>query len=84
MALNIKNESTCEAIRKLAKVRGVGLTEAVDSAVRASLAVESDSARDRLTHDLLAIGRTCARGLREPYKSMDHAELLYDERGFPK
>ena len=53
----------------------------------------SDSLRERLDHAqrgrdagslaerLLAIGRDCAAHLREPYRSADHGELLYDERG---
>lgn len=33
---------------------------------------------------LLAIGRDNARHLREPYRSMDHGDLLYDQSGLPK
>ncbi len=33
--------------------------------------------------ELLALGRECASNLQEPWKSIDHAELLYDERGLP-
>ena len=34
--------------------------------------------------DLLAIGLECAERLKEPYRSIDHGDLLYDERGLPK
>jgi antitoxin VapB len=33
---------------------------------------------------LLEIGRDCARRLKEPSRSVDHGELLYDEKGLPK
>ncbi len=33
---------------------------------------------------LLAIARECAAHMKEPWKSIDHGELLYDERGLPQ
>jgi hypothetical protein len=33
---------------------------------------------------LLAISKDCAARMREPFKSMDIDELLYDEKGLPK
>ena len=43
-----------------------------------------DAARNAgLANHLLAIGRDCAAHLKEPYRSVDHAELLYDNRGLP-
>jgi prevent-host-death family protein len=45
---------------------------------------EPPAERDtELAQRLLAIGQDCAAHLREPYRSIDHAELLYDERGLP-
>ncbi len=46
---------------------------------------------DRLRHlqqagladRLVAIGMDTAPRLREPFRTMDHGELLYDERGLP-
>jgi hypothetical protein len=46
-----------------------------------------DSERDEngaLAAELLALGRDCAARLNEPWRSADHAELLYDERGLPR
>jgi len=37
-----------------------------------------------LAERLLAIGRDCAVHLKEPYRSADHGELLYDEQGLPR
>jgi antitoxin VapB len=33
---------------------------------------------------LLAIGRHSAAHIKEPYRSVDHGELLYDDRGLPR
>jgi hypothetical protein len=37
---------------------------------------------DMTVAELLAIGRQCAAALKGP--AIDHAALLYDERGLPK
>lgn len=33
---------------------------------------------------LLAIGKDCAAHLKEPFRSAEHGELLYGERGLPR
>ena len=37
-----------------------------------------------LVDRLLAIGRDCATRLPEPYRSVDHADLLYADDGLPR
>jgi antitoxin VapB len=37
-----------------------------------------------LAETLMRIGRDCAKRWKEPYKSMDIDDLLYDENGLPK
>jgi antitoxin VapB len=37
-----------------------------------------------LSDRLLKIGEDCAAHLKEPFRSVDHGDLLYDERGLPK
>jgi len=32
----------------------------------------------------IEIGRDCATRLKEPFRSADHGDLLYDEKGLPK
>jgi antitoxin VapB len=32
----------------------------------------------------VAIGQDCAKRLKEPFRSTDHGDLLYDERGLPR
>jgi antitoxin VapB len=33
---------------------------------------------------LLVIGRDCAAHLKKPFRTIDHGEMLYDDRGLPK
>jgi antitoxin VapB len=84
MSLNIKNEKTHRAVRQLAKLTGESMTAAVDKAVRERLERLRKNDRKDLAERLLKIGRECAAHLKEPYKSIDHGELLYDEHGLPK
>jgi antitoxin VapB len=84
MSLNIKNGETHRLAEELAKLTGESLTKAVTEAARERL---NRIRRDQgvgLSDRLLRIGRDCAKRLREPYRSADHGELLYDERGLPR
>lgn len=84
-ALNIKNEQTYELAKKLADITGESLTEAVTQAVRERLArVERPDPEERLRR-IMEIADRAAPGFVEPYRSMDHGDLLYDdETGLPK
>jgi antitoxin VapB len=84
MSLNIKNEKTHRAAQKLARLTGESMTAAVDKAVRERLERVRATKKDGLAERLLKIGRECAAHLKEPYRSIDHGELLYDEKGLPK
>ena len=84
MGLNIKNEETHQLARQLAERTGETMTAAVTTAVRERLERVRREQGDSLADRLLAIGRDCAARLREPFRSADHADLLYDERGLPK
>jgi antitoxin VapB len=84
MALNIKNEATHRRVRELARRTGESMTVAVDVAVRERLARLNGKPKKDLSERLMEIGRECAARLKEPYKSMDVDELLYDEKGLPK
>ncbi len=83
MSLNIKNTETHQLIQELAALTGETQTMAVTIAVRERL--------DRLRHlreagladRLLAIGADTASRLREPWRSAEHGDLLYDEKGIP-
>lgn len=84
MSLNIKNEKTHRRVRELARLTGESMTAAVDKAVQERLARVRGNKKGGLAERLLQIGRECAPLWKEPYKSMDHGDLLYDEKGLPK
>jgi antitoxin VapB len=84
MGMNIKNKEAYELTRQLAKLTGESLTTAVTEAVRERLGrIRSEQGVD-LAERLLAIGQDCAAHLKKPYRTIDHADMLYDERGLPK
>ena len=37
-----------------------------------------------LAERILKIGKDCAAHVTEPYRTIDHGELLYDEKGMPR
>jgi len=84
MSLNIKDEKTHRMARELARLTGESLTAAVNEAVRKRLERVRGSSRKSMSELLMEIGKDCASHLKEPYKSMDVDELLYDENGLPK
>jgi antitoxin VapB len=40
--------------------------------------------KNSLAKRLLDIAKECAPLFKEPYRSTDHGDLLYDEKGLPK
>lgn len=60
------------------------MTTAVTKAVRERLDRVRREQGDRLADRLLAIGRDCAKRLKEPFRSVAHDKLLYDDRGLPR
>lgn len=86
MSLNIKNEDAHRLARQLSGLTGESLTEAVTEAVRERLkrVQDKDKHAAKLSDRLLEIGRDCATRLKEPFRSADHGDLLYDEKGLSK
>jgi antitoxin VapB len=84
MSLNIKDEKTHRMARELARATGESMTAAVSEAIRERLERVRGSSRKSMAERLMELGRDCAARLKEPYKSMDVDELLYDENGLPK
>jgi antitoxin VapB len=84
MALNIKNEETRKLAQELAKLTGESMTAAVTEAVRERLDRVRGEHGVGLADRLLKIGKDCATHLREPFRSVDHGELLYDQKGLPR
>jgi antitoxin VapB len=84
MGLNIKNEEAHRLARELARATGESMTAAVSEAIRERLErVRGTSEKSRVER-ILEIGRDCAAHLKEPFKSVDHGDLLYDDKGLPK
>ena len=80
MHLNIKNGEAHRLATEIAQLTGESVSHAVTEALRERLSrlrAEQNTLADRL----LALGRDCAARLGEPYKSIDHGALLYDDAG---
>jgi antitoxin VapB len=84
MSLNIKNETTHRLVQELASLTGETMTGAVNEAVRERLERVRRERDGSLAERLLAIGKDCAARLKEPYRSAEHGDLLYDEDGLPR
>lgn len=84
MALNIKNEETRKLAQELAKLTGESMTAAITEAVRERLDRVREQRGTSLEDRLMKIGKDCAAHLQEPYRSVDHGELLYNEKGMPR
>ncbi|MGA8548827.1 MAG: type II toxin-antitoxin system VapB family antitoxin [Stellaceae bacterium] len=85
MSLNIKNEDAHRLAQQLAALTGESMAAAVTQAVRERLDRVRRERGAGLAERLLAIGKDCASRLKEPFRSADHGDLLYDdERGLPR
>ena len=85
MAINIKNEKTCDLAREVAEMTDDTMTGAITIALekrREQLNRERD--RDELRKDLRAIVERCAAKLGPGPSSTEHGDFLYDEYGLPK
>jgi antitoxin VapB len=84
MSLNIKNKEAHKLAQQLAKFTGESMTEVVTEAVRERLERVRRERGVALSDRLLEIGKACAAHLKEPFRSINHGHLLYDERGLPQ
>jgi antitoxin VapB len=82
--MNIKNEETQKLAKELARRTGESMTAAITEAVRERLDRVRNEQGNDLADRLLEIGRDCAAHLREPFRSVDHGQLLYNEKGLPR
>ena len=60
------------------------MTQAVTAAVREKLERIQTKSGTGLAQRLMNIGKDCAPRLKEPFRSSEHGDLLYDEKGLPK
>jgi antitoxin VapB len=84
MSLNIKSEEVHQLVRELANLTGESMTAAVANAVRERLERMHRERDVGLAERLLAIGKDCAAHLKEPFRSVEHGDLLYDDLGLPR
>lgn len=83
MSLNIKDPEAHELAQALARETGETMTHAVTEALRERLErFRRQREPEATVAELLTIGRRCAKNLKS--KAIDHAVLLYDERGIPR
>ena len=87
VSLNIKNDETEQLARELAAATGENVTGAITVVLRERLARlkghDGRQTAERLEL-IRAISRDAAGRWVEPYGSMPHADLLYDELGLPR
>ena len=84
MGMNIKNDETQKLAHELSELTGESMTAAVTEAVRERLERVRNSQGAGLADRLLRIGKDCAAHLKEPFKSAEHGDILYDEQGLPR
>lgn len=84
MGITIRDEETQRLAEELSRLTGESMAAAVGMAVRERLDRVRRERDGGLAEQLLDIGRDCAPRLKEPFRSMDHGDLLYDEFGLPR
>ena len=84
MSLNVKSDEAHRLARQLAQLTGESMTFAVTRALAERLERVNRERGGGLANRLLAIGQDCAAHLKEPYRSIDHGDLLYDDQGLPR
>lgn len=87
MSLNIKSEEAERLARAVAGATGESLTRAVTEALRERLdRLQGDRSAEvaERTASIRKIGRDAAKRWAEPHRSLQHGDLLYDDRGLPR
>jgi antitoxin VapB len=81
MQINIKSDEARALADEITKRTGETITEAVTEALKQRL--KKLTIEERLAR-VMEIAEEVSSRLEEPWKSMDHGDLLYDDRGLPK
>ena len=82
MTLNVKDPEAHRLAQAIARETGETLTRAVTEALRERYERLENRKGKASVEELLAIAKRASAQVKRPY--LDHAELLYDERGLPK
>ena len=85
MSPNVNDPEACRQAGELARLTGETTAGALTTVLRGRLERERRK-RDAtlLAQELHAIGQRCAALLAPGPAAVEHGNLLYDERGFPK
>jgi antitoxin VapB len=81
-SLNVKDPEAHRLAEAIAEATGETITHVVTEALRQRYEHVQRSRRKASVAELLAIAERAAAHVKRPY--LDHADLLYDERGLPK
>ncbi|HEY1809176.1 MAG TPA: type II toxin-antitoxin system VapB family antitoxin [Acidobacteriaceae bacterium] len=84
MSLNIKSDEAHDMARRLSELTGESMTGAVIVALSERLERVQKRRKEGMAARLLAVADQYSAKLPEPWRSLDHAALLYDEKGLPK
>jgi antitoxin VapB len=82
LSLNVKNPEAHRLAQAIAEATGETITLAVTEALRERYERVQDRRSKASVEELLAIAQRASAHVKKPY--LDHAELLYDERGLPR
>ena len=83
--MSLKSDEAHRLARQLADLTGDSMTKTVVAALRERMARLQRGSEAEFVERLLAIGRDCAARLTEEARSIDHGDLLYDEKtGLPR
>lgn len=83
-SLNLKSDKAYRLAKELSERTGKSMTAAVIEALEQRLAREKKESKDEFVERILGIVKGCREEWKEPYRSTDHGDLLYDERGLPR
>ncbi len=82
--MNIENPEAHDLAQQLAAITGESMATAVTESIRERLQRLRGAGEIPLAERLVAMGRDCAARLEEPFRSVEHGDLLYGEDGLPK
>ncbi len=80
MGINIKNSETVRLIKELAELTGEGQTEAITTAVKERITGIRKTKGHGRYEKMMAIADEMAPLFKPPYDTIDHGDLLYDEK----
>lgn len=86
VALHIDEEDEAyRLVRELADLRGESMSAVVTELAREAIARERTVGVDEgLAQQLVRLGQKAAPLWKEPWRSIPHGDVLYDDQGLPK